>query len=94
MNVAIFRRMEPVHLTLMTALRQRIQHRQHRRLPDAAREQSDRRLRLNVKEEISRRGGQIDHIAFAGMVMQPAGNLTAVLTFYRNAVAFAVCIAG
>ena len=86
--------MEPVHLTLMTALRQRIQHRQHRRLPDAAREQGDRRLWLNVKEEISRRGGQIDHIAFAGMVMQPAGNLTAFLAFNRNAVAFAVRFAG
>ena len=47
----------------------------------------------NVKEEISR-GGQMIHIAFAGMVMQPAGNLTAFLAFNRNAVAFAVRFAG
>ncbi len=86
--------MEPVHLTLMAALRQRIQHRQHRRLPDTAGEQSDRRLRLNVKEEVPGRRRQIDHIAFAGMVMQPAGNLAAFFAFNRDAVALAVRFAG
>jgi hypothetical protein len=36
----------------------------------------------------------MNHVAHAGFVVQPAGNLTAVLAFHRNAIAFAVGLAG
>ena len=36
----------------------------------------------------------MDHVAHVSFVVQPAGNLTAVLTLHRNAVGFAVWLAG
>lgn len=36
----------------------------------------------------------MDHVAHAGFVMEPVGYLTTFLTFNRNAIAFAVWLAG
>lgn len=93
-NITVLRRVEPVNLRAVVCFRQRIQHRQHWRLTHACGDQRHRGIRFNGHKEIARRCRQMDHVAHAGFVMEPVGYLTTFLTFNRNAIAFAVWLAG